>query len=314
VWPPPPLPPTPMAGLDLSSRFELSQMQVYSADGRGGGSGVWPPPPLPPVSCDITARIEALERQRNMSYDALRDKDMEYDATVGELRAKVELLEAKLRAEESSAARMADEVQNISETLRQTYQEENDRLRTELRQAEFRINELRMELENERSGLRRQSTASTMSIEDLSRQLEAMTRERDAFSADSVHLKKANTQREQESSTLRVMLSEERKHMKLLQTERDTARADLDATKARSRLDRDGQMLRESGRESVTSGISLTGQRQSFSGMAPQSFSGRNQEPTFSVDLTAGQDDLQTSSFTRSFREQVEVDLDSTDS
>lgn len=266
----------------------------------------WPPPPLPPVSCEITARIEALEKQRVLSVEMIREKEFEFDASMAEWRAKVELLEAKLRAEEQRAdevelrmrEEMRFEVQNASETMRRTYQEDNDLLRADLRQAELRVDEQRMELENERSGTRRQSTMSSNTIEDLQRQLEAITRERDMLSGDNMHLRKANSQREQESSTLRVMLNEERKHMKLLQSERDAARAELDAVKARTRLDRDGDVLRSSF-SSARPSLSPTARRPS--------------EPTFSVDLTGGQDPLplaQSSTVvTRQVRREVEVDI-----
>lgn len=260
-----------------ASRYD-GAMEAYS------NGAVWPPPPLPPVSCEITARIEALERQRVVSLEAMREKDLEYDAVQAEWRAKVELLEAKLRAEEMSATRRMEdaqreaefrvreelrfEVQNVEASLRHTYQEENDHLRTELRQAEVRVNELRMELENESTKQRRSSTSASINIEELQRQLEALMDERDTAMIDNGLLKKG---------------------MKLLETERDTARAELDATNARSRLVQDGQLLRSS----ITS---QTGKRYS--------------EPTFEVDLISGQEDDFGGSITRVVRGGFEASLE----
>merc|ERR1719247_1311035 len=139
---------------------------------------------------------------------------------------------------------MRAEVQSV----RASFQEENERLRAELRLSEAQRDEMRVELDNERSSSRRHSNHGSLTIEDLQRRLEAMTKERDMLSNDYMHLKKANSQREQESQTLRTMIEEERKassrQMEILKSERDTMKADIDATRARARLDKDEQLLR----------------------------------------------------------------------
>jgi len=326
VWPPPPLPPTsisggrflsptrtPVGGLDLTSRLGFGREVQRCASESNFNGTVWPPPPLPPVSCEITARIESLERMRISSLEQMHEKNFELDAVGAEWKAKVELLEAKLRAQATAGSRQAEEavrnvefrvrdemraeVQGVSETLRRSYQDEIDRLKSDLRQAEATINELE-------SGFGRRDTI----IEDLSRQLEAMTNERDLLSSDNVHLRKANAQREQESSTLRVMLNEERKHLKLLENERDTLKADIEAQTARARLSRD---------EEVLSGLSP--RRQSFGSQgsiyesrARNSRGSNSDQPTFSVDLTAVQESFSprrssTGSFSQ-IRRVVELD------
>jgi len=311
VWPPPPLPPTSISGapflavplsptrtpvggfggVDLISRLGLGKEVQRCTNEVNINGMVWPPPPLPPVSCEITARIECLERQRILSLEAVREKNFELDAVGAEWKAKVELLEARLRAQATAGSRQAEEavrnvefrvrdemraeVQGVSETLRRSYQDEIDRLKSDLRQAEAKINELE-------SGYGRRDT---IIIEDLSRQLEAMTNERDLLSTDNVHLKKANAQREQESSTLRVMLNEERKHLKLLENERDTLKADIEAQRARARLDRDEEVLRQS--FSSQTNIYESNTRNSRGSLGVIS---KLEQPTFSVDLTAVQE------------------------
>jgi len=49
---------------------------------------VWPPPPLPPVSCELTARLDALEAQKNSAIDRVRETRLE------KIRGELELAQA----------------------------------------------------------------------------------------------------------------------------------------------------------------------------------------------------------------------------
>mmetsp|Transcript_29766 Transcript_29766/g.51718 ORF Transcript_29766/g.51718 Transcript_29766/m.51718 type:complete len:321 (-) Transcript_29766:25-987(-) len=238
VYPPPPLPPTLASPLASTCASELQSREAQFA---ANYSSVWPPPPLPPVSCEITARIEALERQRNLSQELVRERDIELEATVAEWRAKVELLEARLRSEESAAARRAEEVeQRIREEMQLEVQgardlarrlgaEDVERLRMELRQAEIVIQELRSEKETRSLDQRGQNSSS-----DVHRQIEVLIAERDRLASDLGHIKKANENRKQEAQNLRQSLMAEREANKLLISELESARADADVVKARA--------------------------------------------------------------------------------
>lgn len=286
MWPSQPV--SAATALEMSPRYDMSQVQVVAPD-RYVNAGVWPPPPLPPISCEITERIEALERQKLMSME----KEMESDVMVAEWKAKVELLEAKLRIEADALQR----AQEAESRVRDELGLENDRLQRELRQAQALISELRADQERER--------ASSQDDSQLRRQLEAMTAQRDSLAEDLTHLKKANAHREKEAITMREQLGIERRKTKFVETERDTANAEIAASQARASFEQDEQVRRKRS-DSFRNSFSSNGQRRSFEGR--RSF----EETSVAVDLTSMEEtDLRGTRITRT---EIEIDEYSTGS
>lgn len=112
---------------------------------------VWPPPPLPPVSCELQARLEALEAQKKQSIDIVREKrlaelkleldtaqvsmtqaktlEQQLEQTNIDWKVKLEVLEARFQENEAASLRRLEEAEREAEARGR---EEINRLSREL--------------------------------------------------------------------------------------------------------------------------------------------------------------------------------------
>merc|ERR1712118_546502 len=82
--------------------------------------------------------------------------------------------------------------------------------------------------------------------EDLRLRLKQVTDERDRLESVFTHIKKANSQRENECKQLRSSITEDRQHVRLLQSQLQTCKAEVTSMAARAQLDSDAVVLRNS--------------------------------------------------------------------
>jgi len=216
--------------------------------------------------------VEARQREEN---DRMRLQLQELD------RIRVELQMAR-DADKSAFDLQQRRLEEDNELLRievQSVRDSEQRSRVELQRDASDVERLQQEVQLQREEARRNSSKFQMAerriielttaeregsvtLQDLRKQLQIVTRERDTAQSDILHLKKANSQREAESRTLRQSFQEEGNAISLLKRENDTLKAEIQMLNARLKLDADEQRNRQiQTRPSIS--VDLTTDRQS---------------------------------------------------
>jgi len=223
------------------------------------------PPLAAPVPADNTRELqverlrqELVSSQASAENDRMRLQLQELD------RIRVELQMAR-DADKSAFDLQQRRLEEDNELLRievQTVRDSEQRTRVELQRDASDVERLQQEVQLQREEARRNSSKFQMAerriielttaeregsvtLQDLRKQLQIVTLERDTAQSDILHLKKANSQREAESRTLRHSFQEEGNAISLLKAENETLKAEIQMLNARLKLDADEQRNRQ---------------------------------------------------------------------
>lgn len=181
----------PYEDLSLLSSYHTSIVPTQAAR----TFSVWPPPPLPPVSRDLALRVEALEINKTASAGAtVVELQLELVKCNAEWESKFGVLEGRWRKDEADAAGRIAQAE-----------EETVRLRRELQ------------------GLR--NAPACENCPGLQQQLDTVEDRHKATIKDVIHLKKANSTREETIRDLRVQLADLREECDQLQYDVANARS-----------------------------------------------------------------------------------------